>query len=77
MPSSDYASGRYREGYRCNTQPVARQGETAASRSSGTSTGGPRCAFYDSTLLFPKDVLMKAAKGLGVVVLDMKTRRNR
>ncbi len=29
------------------------------------------CAYYDSTLLFPKDVLMNAAEGLGVIVLDM------
>ena len=32
---------------------------------------GNVCAFYDSTLLFPKDVLFNAAEGLGVVVLDM------
>ncbi len=32
---------------------------------------GHVCAFYDSTLLFPKDTLMQAVTGLGVVVLDM------
>ena len=32
---------------------------------------GNVCAYYDSTLLFPKDVLFNAAEGLGVVVLDM------
>lgn len=32
---------------------------------------GDVCAFYDSTLLFPKDVLFNATEGLGVVVLDM------
>jgi hypothetical protein len=36
---------------------------------------GNVCAFYDSTLLFPKDVLYNAAEGLGVVVLDMNRPR--
>ena len=36
---------------------------------------GNVCAFYDSTLIFPKDVLYNAAEGLGVVVLDMNRPR--
>lgn len=72
VPSSDYDSGRYRKGYRCNTRQVAHQGSTGGFKVERyVDDAGHRCAFYDSTLLFPKDVLMQAAKGLGVVVLDM------
>ena len=73
VPSSDYDSGRYRKGYRCNTELVSRQGDTGGFKVERyVDDAGRVCAFYDSTLLFPKDVLMQAAKGLGVVVLDMK-----
>jgi hypothetical protein len=72
VPTSDYASGRYRKGYRCNTELVSRQGDTGGFKVERyVDDAGRVCAFYDSTLLFPKDVLMQAAKGLGVVVLDM------
>ena len=43
-----------------------------------TDSRGHTCAFYDSTLLFPKDVAATSGPGgLGVVVLDMTTRRTR
>lgn len=72
VPASDYASGRYAKGYRCNTQLVSRQGDTGGFKVERyVDSAGHVCAYYDSTLLFPKDVLMQAAKGLGVVVLDM------
>jgi hypothetical protein len=72
VPSSDYDSGRYAKGYRCNTQLVSRQGDTGGFKVERyVDAAGHVCAYYDSTLLFPKDVLMQAAKGLGVVVLDM------
>jgi hypothetical protein len=72
VPSSDYTSGRALRGYRCNTALVAHFG----------TTGGFKvlryvdrhrhvCAFYDSTLLFPKDAVTNAAEGLGVFVMDM------
>jgi WD40-like Beta Propeller Repeat len=72
VPSSDYSSGRYKSGYRCNTTQVSHQGKTGGFKVERYVDGaGHVCAFYDSTLLFPKDTLMQAVTGLGVVVLDM------
>jgi len=72
VPSSDYSSGRYKQGYRCNTSLVAHQGKTGGFKVHRyVDATGRACAFYDSTLLFPKDTLMQAVSGLGVVVLDM------
>ena len=73
VPSSDYSSGRYKQGYRCNTVQVGHQGATGGFKVERyVDPAGHVCAFYDSTLLFPKDTLMQAVTGLGVVVLDMK-----
>jgi hypothetical protein len=72
VPSSDYSSGRYEQGYRCNTTQVSHQGATGGFKVERyVDSAGHACAFYDSTLLFPKDTLMQAVTGLGVVVLDM------
>ena len=72
VPLADYVSGRVGQGYRCNTRPVAQQGQTGGFKVLRyKDSRGNVCAFYDSTLLFPKDVLYNAAEGLGVVVLDM------
>src|SRR5689334_19342838 len=72
VPSSDYSSGRYRQGYRCNTQQVSHQGATGGFKVQRyVDPAGHVCAFYDSTLFFPKDTLMQAVTGTGVVVLDM------
>ena len=72
VPRADYTSGRVEKGYRCNTRLVSAQGSTGGFKVLRyRDSKGHTCAFYDSTLLFPKDVLFNAAKGLGVVVLDM------
>jgi hypothetical protein len=72
VPLADYTSGRVSQGYRCNTKPLAHQGRTGGFKVLRyQDSKGNVCAFYDSTLLFPKDVLYNAAEGLGVVVLDM------
>jgi hypothetical protein len=72
VPSADYSSGRYKQGYQCNTTQVAHQGATGGFKVERyVDAKGHVCAFYDSTLLFPKDTLMQAVTGLGVVVLDM------
>ena len=77
VPSSDYESGRVAKGYRCNTELVARQGRTGGFKVARyTDSKGRTCAYYDSTLLFPKDILMNAAEGLGVIVLDMSDPKN-
>ena len=73
VPSADYSSGRYKQGYRCNTTQVSHQGATGGFKVERyVDPAGHVCAFYDSTLFFPKDTLMQAVTGLGVVVLDMK-----
>src|SRR5687767_10796737 len=72
VPLSDYVSGRVGQGYRCNAKPLAQQGQTGGFKVLRyQDSRGNTCAFYDSTLFFPKDVLYNAAEGLGVVVLDM------
>lgn len=72
VPLSDYRTGRYQRGYRCNTVEVAHQGASGGFKVLRyRDSKGNVCAFYDSTLLFPKDLLFNATKGLGVVVLDM------
>ena len=72
VPLADYTSGRAAQGYRCNTKQVAHQGTTGGFKVLRyRDSQGHVCAFYDSTLLFPKDVLYNAVEGLGVVVLDM------
>jgi len=72
VPLADYVSGRVNQGYRCNAKPVGRQGQTGGFKVLRyKDSRGNVCAFYDSTLLFPKDVLYDAAQGLGVIVLDM------
>ena len=72
VPLSDYASGRFRRGYQCNTVQVAQQGGSGGFKVLRyRDRTGRVCAYYDSTLLFPRDVLFNATQGLGVVVLDM------
>lgn len=72
VPTADYTSGRVRRGYRCNADLAGHQGRTGGFKVHRyRDSRGNVCAFYDSTLLFPKDVLYDAAEGLGVVVLDM------
>ena len=72
VPLADYVSGRYRQGYQCNTVEVAQQGASGGFKVLRyTDRTGRTCAYYDSTLLFPRDVLVNAVQGLGTVVLDM------
>ncbi len=74
VPQSDYDSGRAARGYRCNTRQVSHQGRTGGFKVLRyTDAKGHTCAFYDSTLLFPKDAPFQftSGAGLGVVVLAM------
>ena len=74
VPRRDYDSGRAAKGYRCNTRAVSHQGRTGGFKVLRyTDARGHTCAFYDSTLLFPKDAPFQftSGRGLGVVVLDM------
>ena len=72
VPLADYLDGRAAKGYRCNTRLVAHQGRNGGFKVLRyRDSQGHLCAYYDSTLLFPKDVLFNAVQGLGVVVIDM------
>lgn len=72
VPARDYANGRAERGYRCNTRLVAHHGSSGGFKVHRyTDRQGNTCAFYDSTLVFPRDVLANAAGGTGVIVLDM------
>jgi len=74
VPSSDYDSGRAAKGYLCNTKQVSHQGSSGGFKTLRyTDATGRTCAFYDSTLTLPRDVVSNilSGDGLGVVVLDM------
>lgn len=72
VPTEEYASGRTERGYQCNTVQIAHQGIAGGFKVQRyTDAQGHTCAFYDSTLLFPRDVLFTAAEGRGVIVLNM------
>lgn len=67
---ADVDSGRAAQGYRCNTTQVGRFGATGGFRVERyVDAAGRECAYFDSTLLFPKDVA--TPEGPGVHVLDM------
>ena len=75
VSAEEHASGRAAEGYTCNTELV---GSIVEPTPQGTYGGfkvlryvdeqGQECAFYDTTLLFPTDVVDGEA---GVRVVDM------
>lgn len=75
VPTSDFDSGRYLEGYRCNTELVAHEGASGGFKALRyTDSQGNTCAFYDSTALVPPTSTLTnllGGKGVGVVVLDM------
>jgi len=74
VPRADYESGRAAKGYRCNTRQVAHQGSSGGFKTLRyTDSKDNTCAFYDSTLLVPRDAVsnLLSGNGLGVVVLDM------
>ena len=69
VPAADYASGRAAKGYTCNTEQVAHYGKAGGYKVHRyTDAAGRSCAFYDSTLLFPKDLTDDLT---GTYVMDM------
>ncbi|MFL6159250.1 MAG: LVIVD repeat-containing protein [Marmoricola sp.] len=74
-PKADYTSGRYLEGYLCNTEEVSHAGTTGGFKALRyTDAAGHTCAFYDSSqLTSPGDLVSNLlnGQGNGVVVLDM------
>ncbi|MBF4162065.1 hypothetical protein ISG29_10205 [Nocardioides sp. CBS4Y-1] len=72
VPQRDYDTGRAAKGYTCNTRQLAHHGSTGGFKVQRyTDAAGRTCAYYDSTLLFPTDVVGNLTTGQGVIVLDM------
>ena len=73
VPAVEYTNGRADKGYTCNTVARGHQGETGGYQVHRyVDPAGHTCAFYDSTLLFPRDVRRQV---LGTTVLDMSNPR--
>lgn len=72
VPPADRESGRADRAYTCNTELVGHHGSTGGFKVwRYIDANGTECAFYDSTILLPVNVLDQASTGLGVIVLDM------
>lgn len=75
VPLSERESGRAREGYTCNVESIGHYGRENAFGTIGgfkvlryIDESGRECAYYDTTLLYPTNVLDQEG---GVNVLDM------
>lgn len=69
-PLADYSNGRAAKGYLCNTRQIGHYGDSGGFHVFRyVDRAGHVCAFYDSTLLFPKDVYRNLDSG--AFVLDM------
>jgi hypothetical protein len=76
VPSKDYTDGRAARGYTCNAVLVSHFGNSGGYRVARyVDKHGHVCAFYDSTLLFPLDVVSKSDPA-GTYVLDMDNPRH-
>lgn len=74
VPLADYASGRAAKGYTCNATVLSHFGTNGGFRVERyVDKAGHVCAFYDSTLLFPRDVTDDQP---GTYVLDMSDPRH-
>lgn len=78
VPAEEVESGRASEGYTCNTELVARFGNTFFNGGAGgykvyryIDAAGHECAYYDTTLLFPLNTTTAGPNLTGVFVLDM------
>ena len=71
-PLSDVASGRYAKGYTCNATQIGHFGTRGGYRVERfVDKAGHECAYYDTTLLFPKDIPYQGTDGPGTYVMDM------
>jgi hypothetical protein len=74
VPADDVAAGGAAEGYRCQVDVVGRHGSTGGFKVERyVDAAGRECAYYDTTRVFPSDVVAQLRAGLtpGVAVLDM------
>jgi hypothetical protein len=73
VSAADVASGRAAKGYTCNMQVLGHYGNTGGLRVHRyVDHAGHECAFYDTALLFPTNLLFGGPDRLtGVYVMDM------
>ncbi|MFN2522157.1 MAG: LVIVD repeat-containing protein [Mycobacteriales bacterium] len=72
VPLAEVTSGRAAKGYTCNARELGHFGQTGGFRvESYVDKAGHVCAYYDTTLLFPKDSLKQGVEGTGTYVMDM------
>ena len=72
IPQSDIDSGRAAQGYQCNMEVIGHFGERGGYKVERyKDAAGHECAYYDTTLLFPKDAVAAGQDLTGVYVLDM------
>jgi hypothetical protein len=79
VPQADYDSGRVKQGYSCNLTEIGRFDSSGGFKVFRyVDAAGHQCAFFDSTLVLPIDILQQAQpKNLaGVYVLDMSDPRH-
>jgi len=70
FPAAEFADGSYVKGHYCNATELGRFGEAGGYRVERfVDRAGHECAYYDSSLLFPRDATQP--NGPGVYVLDM------
>lgn len=72
VSAQEIESGRAAKGYTCNTEELAHVETTGGYKVERyIDKSGRECAYYDSTLLFPKDAVAAGQDMTGVYVLDM------
>ena len=77
VAAEDVAAGKVDKGYLCNLTVIGRSGSTGGFRVHRyVDRTGHECAYYDTTLLFPTNVLSLSAEPTGVAVLDMTDPRH-
>src|SRR3954454_24139387 len=71
-PQHDFDTGRAKKGYFCNARQISHFGSTGGYRVERyVDAHQHECAYYDTTLLFPKDVAAQAGETSGTHVMDM------
>lgn len=72
VTQADIDSGRASRGYTCNTESAGRYGASGGYKVERyVDRSGHECAYYDTTLLFPRDTVVAGQDRSGVYVLDM------
>jgi hypothetical protein len=77
VPAADYASGRATKGYTCNAEVVGHLESAAGFKVLRyVDRAGHQCGYYDTTRIFPTDLVGNGPTGNGVAVLDMRDPRH-